>query len=195
MAPPEFERAVAYGGYEDALRETVHLLKYNRVRTLSRPLGGMLAQAIDELHGVAANDLIVVPVPLFAAKQRQRGYDQSALLARSAVEHLRLMRPEWQLRLMPSVIQRVRDTRSQFGLMPRQRRTNLRGAFEVNAPATIAGREVLLIDDILTTGATARECAKVLRRAGAARVWVATLARVQRHDLIAKWGFEPTTLN
>jgi orotate phosphoribosyltransferase len=72
---------------------------------------------------------------------------------------------------------RVRDTRSQIGLTSHQRRENLRGAFAVTRPQQVAGREVVLVDDVYTTGTTASECARVLRRAGASRVWVVTVAR------------------
>jgi ComF family protein len=126
-------------------------------------------------------------VPLFSPKERERGYDQAALLAGWMVRHLAQLRPEWQLSIQRGVLQRVRETRSQFGLAPQKRRANLRGAFRVRDAVAIAGREVLLVDDILTTGATARECSRVLRGAGAAKVWVATVARAQRHDLVAAW--------
>jgi predicted amidophosphoribosyltransferase len=84
-------------------------------------------------------------------------------------------------------MQRTRDTESQFELTPTGRRRNLRGAFAVIDPAAVTGREVLLVDDIYTTGATARECARVLRQAGAERVWVATVSRAQR-EMVATWG-------
>lgn len=184
MAQPDFDRAVAYATYEDELREAIHLLKYNRARTLARPLGAMLAAAALTLEA-ASDDLLVIPVPLFAPKKNERGYDQSTLLATSMLRHLRTRRPAWQL--ATNILERTRNTRSQFGLMSHQRRANLRGAFVIRNAAALSGREVLLIDDIMTTGATARECARVLRKAGAVKVWVATVARAQRHDLTAAW--------
>ncbi len=185
--PPQFERAVAYGVYEDELRELVHLLKYERVRGLAEPLGAMLAEAMLMLEDAAARELVVMSVPLFALRERQRGYNQSAVLADAALARLKKIKPEWRLTAAHGTMRRTRDTESQFGLAPRQRRANLRGAFEVIDATAISGREVLLIDDILTTGATVRECARVLRRAGARRVWVATLARAQRVDAVAMW--------
>ena len=82
-----------------------------------------------------------------------------------------------RLHLATDILQRKRDTHSQIGLTSHQRRENLRGAFAVARAAEVTGREVLLVDDVYTTGTTASECARVLRRAGAAQVWVATVAR------------------
>lgn len=186
MVAPEFERAVAYGVYQDGLREMVHLLKYERMSAVARPLGQMLACAIEMLNGQAGGELMVVAVPLFPSKERQRGYNQAVLLADAALSELEKTRPEWKLRAAHSVLRRVRDTESQFALTSHGRRRNLKGAFAVRDGAMLAGREVLLVDDIYTTGATARECARVLRRAGAAKVWVATLARAQR-EMVEFW--------
>jgi ComF family protein len=177
--PPDFVRAVAYGAYEDELREMVHLLKYERMRPLAEPLGAMLAQAIEMLEGDAAKELAVIAVPLYPARERQRGYNQSVLLADAAIARMRTARPEWKLVSAHRSMRRTRSTESQYVLSPRGRRANLRGAFEVADKASLKGREVLLVDDIFTSGATARECARVLVRAGAAKVWVATLARAQ----------------
>jgi ComF family protein len=185
MAPPMFERAVAHAVYQDQLREMVHLLKYERMRPMAKLLGGMLAESILTLEAEAARDLIVVAVPLFPSKQRQRGYNQSGLLADAAISELRKLRPAWRLRQAP-LLERRRDTQSQFELSPRGRRRNLEGAFAVDAGQLPLNSEVLLIDDIYTTGATARECARVLRRAGARKVWVATLARAQT-PRVAMW--------
>ena len=183
--PPMFERAVAYAVYEDKLREMIHLLKYERMRGVAKLLGGLLAESILTLRAEAARELVVVSVPLFPAKERQRGYNQSELLADAAIAELHRVVPEWRLR-RANLLLRRRDTASQFELSARGRRRNLEGAFGVDADQFPIGCEVLLIDDIYTTGTTARECARVLRRAGARKVWVATLARAQKVR-VAMW--------
>lgn len=180
LAPPDFTRAVSFSSYRDELREVLHLLKYEGRRRLARgPLGAWLAEAVGSLAGEAGDELTVIAVPLFGARERTRGFNQSVLLADAAIEHLRRARPQWKLTGAHAALVRVRDTDAQFGLNPQQRRHNLRGAFRVRLPECVRGREVLLVDDIMTTGSTARECARVLRRAGATKVWVATVARAQ----------------
>ena len=198
LAAPPFEKAVAYGTYSDELRSLVQLLKFDGVRAAAAVLGPLLAQAILKLEGQAGSELLVVAVPLFPARERQRGYNQSVLLAAEALGRLRSLRPAWNLRAAHSRLRRVRRTESQYALSPRGRRRNLRGAFEVTGQ--VRGQEVLLVDDILTSGATARECARVLLAAGAAKVWVATVARSQkRHvqrqhedpqELVASWDLK-----
>lgn len=187
---PAFARAVAYGVYEGNLRDLVQLLKYERVTGLARPLGAMLAQAVNLLAEeiiAATNTVLVVAVPLFHAKQRGRGFNHAAILANSALCELKRRQPALRLLEAHGVLKRVRETTSQFGLSPHARRANLRGAFEVPEASAVAGRDVLVIDDIYTTGATARACAHVLRRAGARSVLVATLARAQVES-VAMWN-------
>ncbi len=186
LAPPEFARAVCYGSYQDELREMIHLLKYEGVRSLAELLGARLAEAVLDLAGEAAGDLRVVSVPLFPAAERRRGFNQARLLADAAVKRMRVLRPEWKLQAAHGALVRRKSTEHQFELSRRERRRNLIGAFEVTGD--VRGREVLLIDDVLTTGATARECARVLRRAGASKVWVATVARACGADEVEMAG-------
>ena len=180
---PAFTRAVAYGSYDAGLREMIHLLKYERVRPAAEVLGGMLADAIAGLAPEFGSVLpLVVPVPLHARKLRDRGFNQSELIARAAVKR----NPGGlALKISTRVLERRRATESQTGLTRHQRRDNMRGAFAVSDSGGVAGRDALLVDDVFTTGTTVSECARVLLRAGAGRVWVATAARVYKSEPVA----------
>jgi ComF family protein len=172
---PAFVRAVAYGSYEGGLRELIHLLKYSGVRPAADVLGRMLAEAIASLEAqFSAAEVLAVPVPMFRARFRGREFNHAELIARSAVKVRSL---SGRLRLCPDLLLRKRETPSQTGLTRHQRRQNVRGAFGVTQAEKVRDREVLLVDDVFTTGATVSECARVLRRAGATKVWVATVAR------------------
>ncbi len=170
-----FTRATAYGSYEGGLRELVDLLKYNGVRPAANVLGRMLAEAVAAIEpSLEQAKVLVIPVPLYQGKRRQRGFNQAEQIARAAV---RCHPTRERFEVLPDILERTRDTRSQIGMTNHQRRENMRGAFAVPRAAEVTGREVLLVDDVYTTGATASECARVLRKAGAAGVWVATVAR------------------
>lgn len=185
-ARPPFEQAVAYGVYEGTLRAMIHLLKYERIAAVATPLGQRLAASI--AHFETLPDVITVAVvPIHTSKQRERGFNQTTLLARAAVHTLRERHPQVKFSLAFNALKRRHHTESQSGLTRRQRQRNLRGAFFVEDPTRVAGRSILLLDDIYTTGATARECTKTLLAAGAQSVHVATLARSQRVD-VAFWG-------
>ena len=129
---------------------------------------------------------LAVAVPLHATKQRERGFNQTALLAEATVRSLRRQRPDLELNLAFEAMGRQRATENQSGLTPHQRRRNLRGAFFIRQLEKVAGRAILLLDDIYTTGATARECTRTLLGSGALSVHVATLARSQREG-VAFW--------
>jgi len=179
LASPPFVRAVAFGLYQGRMKAAIHALKYDRLHPAAPRLGLMLARAIAQLAGEAPIEMLVVPVPLHRAKFADRGFNQARALAEQALRFLRKSHPEWRLTLASSTLMRLRATESQAGLSPRERRLNVRGAFTVSDKAAVTEKHVLLIDDILTTGATARSAALALVRAGAASVWVATLARAR----------------
>ncbi len=198
LTPPAFTKAVAFAPYDNEIREMLHTLKFGGVRGVAEHvLGDWMAAAVLQLRGLAGEDLVVIPVPLFGARERERGFNQAELLARAAVKRLRRSHPGWKLDLRPGALLRVRDTRALYTLRPDQRRRGLQGAFRIGDADAVRGREVLLIDDILTTGATANLCAKVLLRAGATRVWVATVARAQPESVrsverdVAHWDSTP----
>lgn len=161
------------------MRDILHTLKYDRLHPAAHGLAPLLAAAIAQLAPDAPAEMLVVPIPLHRAKYAERGFNQARLLAAEAVNILRKSHPAWRLTLAPSILARVRATETQAGLTPRQRRINMRGAFAVPDPAAVAGQHILIVDDIFTTGATARAAARALIDAGAASTWVATLARAR----------------
>jgi ComF family protein len=169
---------MAYGSYDGGLKEFVHLLKFEQVRPAAGVLGRMLAEVIRRLEPSLPEAAIsVVPVPLHSRKQSQRGFNQADLVTRAALK--RLAMPD-RFRLVTNALVRRRETDSQIGLTRHQRRENLRGAFAVTDPTSFVGKNILLVDDVFTTGTTVSECAKVLRRAGASTIWVVTVARTLR---------------
>jgi ComF family protein len=172
--PPAFSRARAVLRYDDASKRLILRFK-NADRIHAAPaLARWLARAGGDL--VKGTDLIV-PVPLHWRRLLRRRYNQSALLAKALARHAAL---PWS----PDALSRLRPTQSQGGLSARQRRDNVRGAFAVGPrrKALVAGRRILLIDDVLTTGATLDAAAKALLRAGAAEVSALAIARVVKAD-------------
>jgi ComF family protein len=177
---PPYVKATAYGSYESGLRELIHLLKYNQVRPAANVLGRMLVEAVEDLQPIFGDtELLIVPVPLHFTRLRQRGFNQSELIARAAMK-VKPSAGRFQLSL--GLLERRRETKSQIGLSRHQRRENIRGAFVVTRPHEMAGRDVLLVDDVFTTGTTVSECARILRRAGASKVYVATVARTLKTE-------------
>jgi ComF family protein len=173
---PPYQKAVAYGAYDGELRELIHLLKYDQVHPAASVLGDMLALAIGKVP--LSQKVLVVPVPLHRSKRRQRGFNQAELIAHAALKTMH----DKGFQLAANVLERVKPTVSQIGLTRHQRQENLRGAFKVPHLSKVSGRDILLVDDVMTTGTTAAECARVLRRAGAKHVWVATVARTLKNN-------------
>jgi ComF family protein len=179
-AEPPFAKAVAYGSYDGRLRELIHLLKYEQVRTCAGVLGRMLAEAISGLTA-GSEQVLVIPVPLHRRKLRQRGFNQTELIVLDALKRIGSHR----FTVQPRILERHRETQSQIGLTRHQRRENMRGAFVVAKPDAVKARDILIVDDVFTTGTTVSECAPVLRRAGASKVYVATVARTLKAE--ARW--------
>ncbi len=165
-----FTRARAICRYEGAMVEAISRYKFGGVTRLAKPLGHLLAECRDPDFPLGDSDL-VIPVPLHPSRLRQRGFNQSLLLARYLCSRR-------DLRLDFTSLRRARPTQPQTRLSGPERQTNVKGAFEVKRPDVIAHQRVLLVDDVFTTGATIRECSKALLQAGAEEVNVLTLARV-----------------
>ena len=168
---PLFVRGRALGGYEGVLRDALHRFKFHDRPGLAEPLGVRLA-AFARAEAAILNALqfdALVPVPMHPVRKRLRGYNQSERLARVVARDLGLpLQVHWLVRPRP--------TRPQVGLSGPSRQTNLRGAFAVPNSANVAGKTLLLIDDVTTTGATLNECAGALKDAGAQAVFALTLA-------------------
>jgi ComF family protein len=170
-SPPAFAAACALGLYLPAadghnpLATAVQRLKYAGRRVVAATLGELLAERYPFGPGA-----LLVPVPLHRTRLRMRGYNQALLLAR-------FLARERGLPLAPRALARRRPTAAQAGLDAVGRRANLRDAFAVASPAIVAGRAVVLVDDVLTTGATADACARALLGAGATGVSVYTVGR------------------
>ena len=167
----QFAKAVAYGSSQGGLRELIHSTR-----------------GLRDGAGPASPPVLVVAVPLHRSRRRRRGFNQAELIARAALKLLAADRLGLrnQMVLGENVLEIKRETQSQIGLTIRQRHENVRRAFAVRRAQEVNGREVLLVDDVCNTGATVSGCARVLRRAGATRVWVATVAR--RLKLASKHG-------
>lgn len=167
--PPAFDTARSAGRFGGVLREMLHQFKYGQATWLCEDLADLLQGCV--LAHVAVEEIdLVVSVPLHKQKQRDRGYNQAALLA--AALALRLARP-----YAGDVLARIRDTPTQTRLHAGQRHKNVRHAFAVRGPEWVRGRTVVLVDDVMTTGATLSAVAATLKRAGAWRIWAATVAR------------------
>jgi ComF family protein len=162
-----FTAARACGLYEGALRAAVLSLK--REPFVSARVARLLAEAGRRAPLDAAT--LVVPVPLHAERERERGFNQATLLSRAAARSSRLPLDEWSLARVSHA------ERHRAGMDARARRETVEDAFEVVRPRLVEGRRVLLVDDVFTTGATVSACARALRAAGAEEVFVLTLAR------------------
>ena len=171
---PPFRKAFSYGAYAGPLRDLVHLLKYHQVKPAAHLLGKLVSGVIATAG--LPSEFLVLPVPLWTGKRRTRGFNQAEQIARALVSGTASTR----IQLDTTSLVRQRETASQTGLTRHQRRANVRGAFAVVRPDAVRGQTILLVDDVMTTGTTAGECARVLLRAGAKEVFVATVARATK---------------
>ncbi len=167
--PPRIARTRSAVAYGDLTRSLAIRLKYGRKVAIARTMARYMAPLLPTNDG----DLILVPVPLHRTRLWQRGFNQSALVAHELSRRL-------SFPTKPMVLRRLKRTPPLKGMTPRQRRKTVAGAFGVADRSVVAGRTVILIDDVLTTGSTAEACARALQRAGASRVELITWARVVR---------------
>jgi len=171
-APPSDDEPIAAFAYGGALAVAITRMKYDRRPDLARPLGHLFANAL-ATRVTTLEGALVVPVPLHPMRLAERGFNQSALLARHACAHL-------GGDFSPRALVRVRDTGRQASLDRAGRLRNVDDAFLARRPERVEGRRVLLVDDVTTTGATLRACAQALRNAGALEVASAVVARAHR---------------
>lgn len=153
---------MSFGIYDGALATAINLYKFHGIKRLHKPLGDFLLQF--ELKGIDA----IIPVPLGIRKLRERGFNQSLLLSKKVADSRNIP-------LFMNALFKKKETAPQLGLSARERESNLKGAFAVKQD--FSGMNLLLIDDVMTTGATAKECSRQLLQAGAREVSVLTLAR------------------
>ena len=168
-----FDAVYSYGSYEGPLRQLIHLFKYSKVQPLAAPFGDFLARVLPREQSFDC----VVPMPLHWRRRWERGFNQSELLAREIARR-------WNAPVNRAV-KRVKATAPQAGLTNAKRRANVSGAFAMRRGVRLDGARVLLVDDVLTTGASAAACARVLKRAGAAHVAVLAVARTDRRTALA----------
>ncbi len=183
-----FDAAYSFGSYEGSLQQLIHLFKYAKIETLAEPLSRFLLQALP----LESNFDLVMAMPMHWRKRWERGFNQAELLAKPVARRYGLP--------LADNLRRTRYTKSQAGLTESARRDNLRGSFVVRHPEQVAGKRILLIDDVFTTGSTLRAAAAVLKAAGTAQVAALTLARVDRaistrtalKSAAAAWGSGPS---
>ena len=155
------------GTFDDHYQVLIHNFKYKRKTSLGKRLGLRLGENLCSDQRFLDSDLLM-PVPLHPARKRERGFNQSEILAEMVSERINVP-------LAKGILRRIKNTKDQTNLSAEQRRENVAGAFSVSHPERISGKRIILVDDVITTGATLKECAKVLKEAGAKRIVAATL--------------------
>jgi ComF family protein len=167
--PRPVATARAAARFEGPVQQLIHRFKYGKKSHLSRPLGLLTADALENFQAAISADCIV-PVPLHRRRLRERGFNQSQLLGQ-------VLAKRWKIPLAVHNLRRLRWTEPQTGLSAAERIRNIRGAFAVASPKRFRGKRLLLVDDVYTTGSTVMECAKTLYQTGAQEVHVITVAR------------------
>lgn len=167
--PPPFSAARAALLFEGSTRELIHQFKYSKRVILRRPLGFLASSYLDGFAHEFGADLIL-PVPLHVKRLKERGFNQAILLGE-------IFSQRWGVDLSRNNLRRIRWTEPQVNLGAAERASNVKGAFAVDDAKEIAGKRIFLIDDVYTTGSTAKECSRVLMKEGAEEIAVLTIAR------------------
>lgn len=173
QSPKADEKSIIAGSYKDYyLREIIHYLKYRYVTDLAKPLALILITVLRQKFPQSFFDskkILIVPVPLFKKKLKQRGFNQSELIANIIGGHFNFQ--------VAAALQKIKNTPAQMTISEKSKRlVNLQNVFQCVTPNMVKDKEILLIDDVVTTGATMEECAKVLKQAGARKVWKIAVA-------------------
>jgi ComF family protein len=166
---PAFDGARSAARYDGAVGEALRQLKYEKALWLAPDVAELLQNCLDAEYSDRAFD-VLVPVPLHHIRRRERGYNQSAVLAGELGRRMGCP-------VQPGSLRRIRPTATQTNLTAQERLSNVVGAFQHGRTQRLVDRRVLLIDDVMTTGATVNACAKALKKGGAASVHVVTAAR------------------
>jgi ComF family protein len=164
-----FDCAVAAYRSRGLVRNVLHQFKYGKQRHLRHPIAQWLREGLRDTRLRSRHFDLIVPVPLHPARERERGFNQAALLAELLATAIAVP--------LRAVLERIRSTTTQTAYDRAERMENLHGAFRLRKNRDVRGLHVLLIDDVLTTGSTLSECGRILRRAGALSVHAATAAR------------------
>lgn len=169
---PYYEKGWAVYEYKGNVRNAIRRYKYKNHKEYAIPFGRQTTEMIEGINAPIIDCL--VPVPLYYKKKKRRGYNQSELLAMELSRNLGIE--------MCCVLDRVRDTKVQSNLKPKERMENVKGAFRLREDIDIQGKKILLVDDIYTTGSTINECSKVLKKNGAVGVWFVCLSVAVRKN-------------
>jgi len=156
--------------FDEAMQAVIHAFKYRRRSSLSRVFGAMLAQRLQNDLAREMQRAVLVPVPLHRRRGRERGFNQSMLLAQTLAE-------VWKMKILPRALERTRFTQQQATLTAAERQKNVAGAFAAAGKSNLQNQKIFLVDDVFTTGATMNACAAALKAAGAVRVVGVVLAR------------------
>lgn len=164
-----FSRAYAVWDFNTQIQQVIHLFKYSGVSRLAQPIAAQMVESIQEDADYLQADGLV-PVPLHPGRQRERGYNQSLLLCKEISKIIRIP-------VIPGNLKRIRYTETQTHLSALKRLENVEKAFQIVKPELINNKNIILVDDVLTTGSTLNACAAELKNAGAKQIFVLTAVR------------------